>query len=379
MDFQYYKRLFVSIAGIYSVYLNYGLVQEKMFAYRYVSPEGTRFKYTSVLLILQCSINFLIASIGTACFGAKPKPFSTQTPKKDLVGRCIVLRNRGKDERCIIQDIVLDGGTSTLTLKTSMGDVVEKTVRDSDDIRFVKDRLSDYWIYGVCYTLAMIFSNSSLKHVNYPTQVLGKSCKMIPVLLAGTIFGTRKYSLRKYISVFIITSGIVLFQMMSKKKRISQESNSTFGLILLFLSLCMDGVCGMQQDVVVPRFKPSPLRLQQMLNVFGMLVSFATATLTGELRPGVQFLLRNRQCLWYAVQFGLCSSVGQMFILYTVRHFPPLVLSTITTTRKFFSILISVLFMGNEISFYQWIGVVLVFFGIFFDKMGSQKEKKHGN
>ena len=53
------------------------------------------------------------------------------------------------------------------------------------------------------------------------------------------------------------------------------------------------------------------------------------------------------------MQFGLCSSVGQMFILYTVRHFPPLVLSTITTTRKFFSILIAVLFMGNEISFYQ--------------------------
>ena len=188
----------------------------------------------------------------------------------------------------------------------------------------MKDRLSDYWIYGVCYTLAMIFSNSSLKHVNYPTQVLGKSCKMIPVLLAGTIFGSgdyelssplaRKYSLRKYVSVFIITSGIVrsptfppsriVFQMMSKKKRISQESNSTFGLILLFLSLCMDGVCGMQQDVVVPRFKPSPLRLQQMLNVFGMLVSFATATLKGELRPGVQFLLRNRQCLWVVFPDG---------------------------------------------------------------------------
>ena len=53
------------------------------------------------------------------------------------------------------------------------------------------------------------------------------------------------------------------------------------------------------------------------------------------------------------MQFGLCSSVGQMFILYTVRHFPPLVLSTITTTRKFFSILISVLFMGNDINKYQ--------------------------
>ena len=50
--------------------------------------------------------------------------------------------------------------------------------------------MSDFAIYGICYTLAMIFSNSSLKHVNYPTQVLAKSCKMIPVLLAGTLFGS---------------------------------------------------------------------------------------------------------------------------------------------------------------------------------------------
>lgn len=30
MDYQYYKRLLISIVGIYSVYLNYGLVQERM-------------------------------------------------------------------------------------------------------------------------------------------------------------------------------------------------------------------------------------------------------------------------------------------------------------------------------------------------------------
>ena len=30
MDVQYYKSLLVSISGIYSVYLSFGLVQEKM-------------------------------------------------------------------------------------------------------------------------------------------------------------------------------------------------------------------------------------------------------------------------------------------------------------------------------------------------------------
>ena len=74
MDFQYYKRLLISIIGIYTVYLNYGLVQERMFvdhkfpfisSYRYISPDGSKFTYTSVLLLLQCSINLLIAFFGT--------------------------------------------------------------------------------------------------------------------------------------------------------------------------------------------------------------------------------------------------------------------------------------------------------------------------
>ena len=30
MDVQYYKRLLISITGIYTVYLSFGLVQEKM-------------------------------------------------------------------------------------------------------------------------------------------------------------------------------------------------------------------------------------------------------------------------------------------------------------------------------------------------------------
>ena len=33
-------------------------------SYRYVSPDGSRFQYTSVLLFIQCLINLVIAMIG---------------------------------------------------------------------------------------------------------------------------------------------------------------------------------------------------------------------------------------------------------------------------------------------------------------------------
>lgn len=47
----------------------------------------------------------------------------------------------------------------------------------------------------------------------------------------------------------------------------------------------------------------------------------------------------------------------------TVVYFGPLTCSIITTTRKFFTILASVILFANPISPMQWVGTVLVFLG----------------
>lgn len=47
----------------------------------------------------------------------------------------------------------------------------------------------------------------------------------------------------------------------------------------------------------------------------------------------------------------------------TVVYFGPLTCSIVTTTRKFFTILGSVILFGNVMSTMQWVGTVLVFLG----------------
>lgn len=47
----------------------------------------------------------------------------------------------------------------------------------------------------------------------------------------------------------------------------------------------------------------------------------------------------------------------------TVVSFGPLTCSIVTTTRKFFTILGSVILFGNVMTSLQWIGTVLVFLG----------------
>lgn len=50
-------------------------------------------------------------------------------------------------------------------------------------------------------------------------------------------------------------------------------------------------------------------------------------------------------------------------------------LTTVTTTRKFFTILFSVFFFNHDLSVQQWFGVALVFTGLVIEAV--EKESKH--
>ena len=64
-----------------------------------------------------------------------------------------------------------------------------------------------------------------------------------------------------------------------------------------------------------------------------------------------------------------------------VYRFGSLVLATVTTTRKFFTVLVSVLYYGHVLSDQQWAGVALVSLGLGlelygkFAKKSAQKKK----
>ncbi|RHY01851.1 hypothetical protein DYB25_005858 [Aphanomyces astaci] len=210
------------------------------------------------------------------------------------------------------------------------------------------------------YLGAMLCSNEALKYVNYPTQALGKSCKMIPVMLMGVVLGRKKYSWKEYVSVILITAGIVIFQLGKDSSKGSgkqqQTENSVYGLGLLFVSLFLDGLTGSGQEQMVEQHKPSVH--QQMLNTNVWAIY---------------------QSLLY---FSICSALGQNFIYFTLQRFSALTCTTITTTRKFFTILASVMYFGNPLADQQWVGVGVVFTGIGIElttkyaKYGAAQAKK---
>ena len=98
----------------------------------------------------------------------------------------------------------------------------------------------DIFNSGISQMLAMAGSNEALRYVSYPTQVLGKSCKMVPVMAGGLLLGGKSYTVFEYLQVVLITGGVVVFNFGGKSK--SGGADSTYGLALIGFSLFMDMV-----------------------------------------------------------------------------------------------------------------------------------------
>ncbi len=81
-------------------------------------------------------------------------------------------------------------------------------------------------------------------------------------------------------------------------------------------------------------------------------------------RPASHSAPSNPEVLSKIIKFALCSAVGQSFIFFTIANFDPLVLSTVTTTRKIFSVLLSIFLKGHSLSMVGWSGIALACGGI---------------
>ncbi|XP_037077319.1 solute carrier family 35 member B1-like isoform X2 [Pollicipes pollicipes] len=240
-------------------------------------------------------------------------------------------------------------------------------------LRTSEDNTSPYY-YGAAsltYLMAMVFSNKALQWVNYPTQVVGKSCKPIPVMVLGVLLGAKQYPLRKYLFVLLIVVGVAMFMYRDSAPTVDTGA-AGLGEVLLLLSLAMDGLTGALQERMKTEYKSSSGHMMYHMNLWGVMYLSVALVVTGELFGFIGFVQRHPHVAGELVSFSIASALGQYFIFMTISEFGPLPCSIITTTRKFFTVLGSVFLFGNSLSSRQWLGATAVFAGLVLDSVAGK-------
>jgi UDP-galactose transporter B1 len=310
-------KLLIGAGGIYAAFLYYGSLQEDVF--KYVSPDGTSFKQAWFLQVLEAMANVIIGFLGMQITG----------PTKGIPLKMFGI-----------------SGAAQVTAKA-------------------------------CTSLALA------NGLSFPVATLAKSGKMAPVMAGSLLLGGATYSGREYFQVALIIGGTAVVSMGKKK---GESSSSAMGVFFIVMSLVLDGVtAGFQKKLKVETakagVKPKPYDFMFWTNLFMALTALVVAGGLGEFASGIAFCTNHPEIMSKIVKFSICSAVGQSFIFYTIANFDPLVLSTVTTTRKIFSVLLSIFLKGHTLSPIGWSGIAMACSGILSEmqaKMsGSKKPHSH--
>jgi UDP-galactose transporter B1 len=230
-----------------------------------------------------------------------------------------------------------------------------------------------------CYIAAMSTSNYAFRYVGYPTAVLAKSCKLIPTMVMSIMIERKRYSGQEWLAAGCITLGVVLFNLSRMSSSSEDKQDSMHGQILLAISLCMDGFLGSCQgllkrpDIEGKRRPPTAMETMLYVNLYALVFIIPMALQTGEWSEGISRIHEIKHGL---MLLNAAAASGQIFIFLTLTWFTPLVCTTITTTRKFCTILISVLHFGHVFNVTQWSAIGLVFGGLYTEMVN--KARGHG-
>jgi len=307
-------KLLIGAGGIYTAFLYYGSLQEDVF--RYVAADGGKFTEAWLLQVLEALANVVIGFLG----------------------------------------MQLNGPTKGIPLKM-------------------------FGISGAAQVSAKACTSLALANgLSFPVATLAKSGKMAPVMAGSLLLGGASYSVREYLQVAAIIGGTAVVSM--GKKKGGSQTNSALGVFYIVLSLALDGVtAGFQKKLKVETakagVKPKPYDFMFYTNLFMLLTALPIALGTGQLFGGSAYLIANPEIMTKVMKFAACSAFGQSFIFYTISHFDPLVLSTVTTTRKIFSVLLSIFLKGHSLSSTGWLGICMACSGILSEMQSKLTGKKN--
>lgn len=227
-----------------------------------------------------------------------------------------------------------------------------------------------FYAYAACSasnSLSSFAQYEALKYISFPMQVLSKSCKIIPVMLAGILLNKQSYPKAEYIDAVIITIGVTMFTVSERhsESHTSEHEDPFWGVILLAIYLACDSFTSQWQDRVYKAYNINHYQMMLGVNVWSMFFTGCSLIRNNEGLKSFMFIMGDTKALAHMTILSITSATGQLFIYYTVKEFGPVIFTIIMTTRQLFSLFFSCLIFAHPMQLSGWFGAFFVFVVLF--------------
>lgn len=246
--------------------------------------------------------------------------------------------------------------------------------------------LKDYAILVVMFFVTSVCNNYAFDfNIPMPLHMIFRAGSLIANMIMGIIILRKQYDFSKYLSVFMITAGIVTCTVVSGTKVESTQVDPnadksgfsvffwwTLGITLLTVALFISARMGIYQEVLYKRYGKFPdeaLFYTHLMPLPGFLILYKniwehTMIATNSEPVAVPILGVDIPILWLYLLGNVLTQylcISSVYVLTT--ECTSLTVTLVVTLRKFVSLLFSIVYFSNPFTIYHWIGTLLVFTG----------------
>lgn len=215
----------------------------------------------------------------------------------------------------------------------------------------------------------------ALKYISFPTQVLAKASKVIPVMLMGKLVSHKSYEYWEYFTAVLISVGVSMFLLSSHTNKHPSTVTTFSGVIILAGYIVFDSFTSNWQDNLF-KYKMSSVQMMFGVNLFSCLFTVGSLLEQGAFFESLAFMSRHSEFAFHAILLSICSACGQLFIFYTIAQFGAAVFTIIMTLRQAIAILLSCFLYGHAVTFVGGLGVAVVFLALFLRVYARSRMKK---
>jgi len=237
-----------------------------------------------------------------------------------------------------------------------------------------KAPLWKYLIVSLSNVYASACQYEALKYVAFAVQMLGKSFKMIPVMIWGILISRKKYRCVDWAIAIVVTFGVTEF-LLTGPTAASLGSNQFKGYALLLCFLALDGLTSVMQEKLLKEHSTSKYNQMMYVNLFSMIVSVITLLVVRQLFPAITFCFAHGHFVWDSAVLSAAAVTGQFFIYSQVKEFGALVFAATMNVRQVVSIVVSYIQYDHHITLSQILGLLAVFGALFYKSyLGFQEQ-----
>lgn len=247
--------------------------------------------------------------------------------------------------------------------------------------------LRNYAELVVLFFVVSIINNYALNfNISMPLHMIFRSGSLIANMLLGIVLLNKRYSLREYISIVMISIGIFMCTMASSKEvktkvestpeseanELVQYARWITGILMLTFALFLAASMGIFQEKMYRQFGKFPGEALYYNHVLGLpAFVFLYSDLYSQIdsfnnSQPYDLIVFSVPILWLYLLGNTLTQyvcISSVFVLTT--ECTSLTVNLVVTLRKFVSLILSIIYFQNPFTTAHWIGTILVFVGTF--------------